>query len=438
MSVPQKLLVVSIDAMQQDDLPFARSLPGFAEIIERAAQADIEGVFPSVTYPCHTSQITGLGPAKSGIHANLQFQPFAEKMEWFQSADLLKVESIFDVAKRAGRSTAAVSWPVTAFAENIDTLIPEIFSPQLFDGLEDQYRQTTNAHSFEKYALPNLHLIDPDPNKKYFAFVNAVSSLILRHERPDVMFVHLVELDKARHLAGTYGAHVEDTLRQVDETLQSYLQALRDNGDLENTNIVLVSDHGHVDATQSTTLNRIFLDEGLIRRSDDGKLESYDIMSLSTGYSAQLFLADDITPERRAEVESVLERIVATPEYRIEHFWTADETREKFGLDGDFEWVVAGEEGVMMGENWDSRPVALQGDPDGPVYIGMHGHLPHQGGQPIFIAAGPAFVPGATTGRRNMLDEAPTFAKAIDLELADAEGTAIDELLVDSSASSRN
>lgn len=429
--MPHKLLVVSVDAMHTDDIPFARTLPAFAQILERAAVAEIEGIYPSVTYPNHTAQTTGCPPARSGIFNNLQFQPGkGEASEWFWDARAIRVPTLFDVATAAGLTVAAVQWPVTAHAKNIDWLVPEIASPQVFAGLEDQYLRTTNAASLERYILPNLdRVLRKEPKHNYFPFVNHVSEQILRHERPDMMLVHLVEVDSARHKGGSYGPHVEQALREVDATLGSYLRALTDTGDLERTNIVLVSDHGHIDTEQHTNLNTIFRDRGFLRTDATGALLDYDVICLGAGLSGQLFLSERITPERRAAVEHLLAEIEASPEYRIEKIWTAEETARDYGLDGPFEWVVESEPGVVVGMLWDRRPVVRRGEPDFPAVIGNHGHAPRHGGQPVLIAAGPDFVPGADAGRRSMLDEAPTFAALLDLELPHAEGVVLRELL---------
>ncbi|GAA4427194.1 ectonucleotide pyrophosphatase/phosphodiesterase [Georgenia halophila] len=431
MSAPDKLLVVSVDAMHFDDIPFAKTLPAFARILEKAAVAEIEGIYPSVTYPNHTAQTTGCPPATSGIFNNLQFQPgLGDGSEWFWDAGLIKVPTIFDAGTRAGLTTAAVQWPVTAKERSIDWLVPEITSPQVFAGLEDQYRQTTNEQTLERYILPNLDLVETDRKKgKYFAFVNAVSEQILRTEQPDMMFVHLVEVDTARHAGGSYGAHVHDALREVDATLGTYLAALEETGNLERTNIVLVSDHGHVDIEQHTNLNTVFKERGFLRVDEHDRLVDYDVFCLGAGLSGQLFLGEDVTPARRAEVEDLLDEIEADPRYRIEKFWTTEEARRDYGLGGPFEWVVESEPGVIVGMLWDRRPIVLAGESDDPGPVGAHGHAPRHGGQPVFLASGPAFVPGADAGRRSMLDEAPTFAAVLGLDLPDAEGAAMSELL---------
>lgn len=430
-TVPHKLLVVSVDAMHHDDLPFARTLPAFSRILEQAAVAEIEGVYPSVTYPNHTAQTTGCPPARTGIFNNLQFQPGrGDASEWFWDARAIRVPTIFEAAHAAGLTVAAVQWPVTANERHVDWLVPEIASPQVFDGLEDQYRRTTNAASLERYVLPNLHLVDVTGRKpRYYAFVNHVAEQILRHERPDVMFVHLVEVDSARHAGGAHGPHVEQALREVDATLGTFLDALADTGDLGRTNIVLVSDHGHLDTEQHTNLNTIFVERGLVRIDEAGRLLDYDVLCLGAGLSGQLFLAEGITPGRRAEVEALLAEIEATPEYRIERIWTAEETARAHGLDGPFDYVVESEPGVVVGMLWDRRPVVRRGDDDFPPVLGNHGHAPRHGGQPLFVATGPDIAPGIDLGRRSMLDEAPTFAALLGVDLPHAEGTVLHELL---------
>jgi len=77
MTSPHKLLVVSVDAMHVDDIPFARTLPAFAQILERAV-AEIEGIYPSVTYPNNTAQTTGL-PAGSERHRQQPPVPARER-----------------------------------------------------------------------------------------------------------------------------------------------------------------------------------------------------------------------------------------------------------------------------------------------------------------------------------------------------------------------
>ncbi|EWS79588.1 hypothetical protein BF93_12890 [Brachybacterium phenoliresistens] len=436
MPEPRPLLLVSVDAMHTDDIPFARTLPSFARILERAAVAEIEGVYPSVTYPNHTAQITGCGPATTGVFNNLRFQPGrGDASDWFSEASAIRVPTLLDAAKAAGMVTAAVQWPVTVGAESADWLVPELAGARFRQGdLLEHFRGATNAASLERYVAPNLDLVGTHPAGLFFPFVGRVAAQILREQRPDVLLVHYVEVDSARHRHGTYGPHVEESLREVDAHLAGLLEALDAADGAEQANIVLVSDHGHIDVEQHTNLNRVFADRGLLRVDESGALVDYDVICLGAGLSGQLFLADGLAPERFAEVEMLLAEIEADSQYRIERIWTSDETRRDYGLDGPFAWVVESEPGVIVGQAWDRRPVVRRGDEDFPALKGAHGHAPRHGGQPVLIAAGPAFESGADLGRRSMLDIAPTLARVLGLELPDAEGAVLAELLADAPA----
>ena len=112
--------------------------------------------------------------------------------------------------------------------------------------------------------------------------------------------------------------------------------------------------------------------------------------------------------------------------------------RRQYGLDGPFTWVVESEPGVAVGTPWNRRPVSVPGDADFPEgVVGSHGHAPRHGGQPVFIANGPAFVGGLDLGRRSILEEAPTFAAVLGLDLPDAPLPAMADVLVSTSSDPR-
>ena len=58
-----------------------------------------------------------------------------------------------------------------------------------------------------------------------------------------------------------------------------------------------------------------------------------------------------------------------------------------------------------------------------------HGHHPTVGPQPVFLAYGPDVKPGVVLETGLVIDEAPTFARMLGLELPDAEGHPIEEIL---------
>jgi predicted AlkP superfamily pyrophosphatase or phosphodiesterase len=48
----------------------------------------------------------------------------------------------------------------------------------------------------------------------------------------------------------------------------------------------------------------------------------------------------------------------------------------------------------------------------------------------MFMAKGPGIRPGVVLEKRDIIDEAPTFAKVLGLSLPEADGVPIDEILL--------
>ena len=66
-----KLFVFMIDALCEFDVSYMRTLPNFGSILERGALVEeMLPVYPSFTYPCHVSIMTGCYPDRHGIPHN--------------------------------------------------------------------------------------------------------------------------------------------------------------------------------------------------------------------------------------------------------------------------------------------------------------------------------------------------------------------------------
>ena len=424
----QRLLVISVDAMEDVDAKFARTLPSFARILEGCAQAQIRSVFPTLTYPAHSAQITGCPPAQSGVFNNVLMQPGINHPDWFWDYSFLNVPTILDAAHGVGRRVAAVQWPVTAKAP-FEIVVPEVGNVDSTGGLEETMRNACSARGFELFERHRERIIT-EPKTNHGPFAAAVGADILREDHPDVMLIHFVELDSARHMYGPTGPHVNAALETIDQRLGVLLAGLDDSGYAEQTNIIIVSDHGQLETIQHTNLNILFRDRGFLRTDADNNLLDWDIYLHSSGLSGQIFMQEGLSAQRLREIEDLFEEIVAEPNYRIREIFSAAKARKRYGLDGPFSWVVESEPGVIVGGALDRRVVVRRQDEDFRGYLGNHGHHPTQGNQPVFFAKGPAFVPEADGGRRQIIEEAPTFAKVIGVELPTATGTAMNDLLI--------
>ena len=126
------LVVVSIDGLRPDYVTKAQQhgakLPNLTRFLLEGVFAEgVSGVIPTVTYPSHTTLVTGVWPAKHGIFANTTFDPLQKNYQgWYWYAEDIRVPTLWDAARAAGRTTASIQWPVTVGAK-ITWNIPELW-----------------------------------------------------------------------------------------------------------------------------------------------------------------------------------------------------------------------------------------------------------------------------------------------------------------------
>src|SRR5690606_20705854 len=89
---------------------------------------------PSLTYPCHTSILTGNHVGRHGITHNVQVEVGRRDLPAFNQRSSIQCDTLLDAAGRQGRSTCSLSWPVTGGAD-FDLNMPMIV-PMYYDGPE--------------------------------------------------------------------------------------------------------------------------------------------------------------------------------------------------------------------------------------------------------------------------------------------------------------
>ena len=68
-------IIVSFDALSSRDLIDLKHLPGFQRLKENSSYClNVSSVYPSLTYPCHTSISTGMYPKNHGVESNTLLQ----------------------------------------------------------------------------------------------------------------------------------------------------------------------------------------------------------------------------------------------------------------------------------------------------------------------------------------------------------------------------
>ena len=82
-------------------------------------------VYPSFTYPCHVSIMTGCYPDRHGIPHNEMVQAGVHPVPWYTKRGMVKKKFFAEYAKEAGYTTCLINWPVSAGAD-VDLNLPMI------------------------------------------------------------------------------------------------------------------------------------------------------------------------------------------------------------------------------------------------------------------------------------------------------------------------
>ena len=124
----KRLIVISLDALGSTDFEMFSQLPNFKKFIDHAAFCrQVRSVYPSLTYPAHTTIVTGRPPAEHGIVNNILIQPERSSPDWFWQRKYIQGTTLYDEALKKGMQVAALLWPVTAKSD-ITWNLPEIFA----------------------------------------------------------------------------------------------------------------------------------------------------------------------------------------------------------------------------------------------------------------------------------------------------------------------
>lgn len=427
----QKLIVLSADALVYEDVEQLRNMPNYKKYLEGGCRVKkVRSIYPTITYPCHTTMRTGVWPEKHGVFGNLELEPGTERVTWKWYQKSVKWdEDIFKAAKRAGLTTCSIFWPMTGNNTDIDYLIDECW-PLQGEGFDREvYRKSGSSE--EMLDIMESQWQDcksrSHPGQDEF-LMRCAREVILRHQ-PDLLVVHPGNVDKYRHQNGVFNDRVSKGVEEVDSFIGTLMKAVEDAGLSDCTNFVLTSDHGQIDIKRVMAPNVLLTDAGLIDVDENGKIVNWKAYCHSGGTSAIVYLKNPGDEETYNKAWEVLKKAEEEGIYGFRKVFTEAEAREKYHLGGDFAFVLE-TDGFTSFRDSAVRPMMTTYDLSDYRYgKATHGHVPEFGPQPIFSAKGPAFRENVTIETANLVDEAPTFAKVLGMELRHADGRVLEEFL---------
>ncbi len=427
----RKLVVISNDALVTEDIEYLKTKPVFQELLNKGTWIKkVKTIYPSITYPCHTSMITGCFPDKTHLYNNEVDQWGDPSWVWERKYNHAK--TLIDAAKEKGLTTANVFWPVLGNDPNIDFNIPEYWSQSASDPLTDALkRMGTSDKVIKEIVEPNLYYIEGHqrvhPYCDEFVF-SCARDMILKYQ-PDVLFVHPAGIDGLRHQKGVFNEYVTEQLDYTYYWIEKIVRAIKEVGEWENTDFILASDHGQMDIMRWCHPNILLANAGLIKLDKDNNTLEARAYIKAVGGSAQVFISDPNDKEAYDLTYKVFSDAVKSGLYGFERIYTREECQKEERLSGDFAFVLESESRTAFG--W---------EPFGPYYTSYdlsdyrtgqatHGYNPKKGPQPSMIMIGPDFKEGAVIENCHNVDIAPTVAHIFGLDMPDVDGKVLKDAL---------
>jgi predicted AlkP superfamily pyrophosphatase or phosphodiesterase len=423
---PNHVILISVDGMPPDYYTAPEKLglrvPTLTMMKQGGAYADgMEGVYPTVTYPNHTTMVTGLRPAAHGIVQNRIFEAPSEPQTryWYWYAKALKAETLWTVAKKAGLTTAAVGWPVTVGAD-INYNLPEIYDPKENPPTWNWAAKNSTPGLLEKALGPDLKK-DSSVDER----LTTVSEFIIKNHRPNLLLLHLIELDEAHHRNGPRTKSGIETAEREDGYIHRIVEATKQAGIFEKTTFFVVSDHGFADINKRFSPNVVLAKEGLITLDETGKATAWKAAAWPSGGSCPIMLKDANDKETEAKVIAIFSRLAKQENSPIKQIVARAELRKMEAVPQAALMLEA-----AVGYSFDDTLTGAEVRGSGETYKGTHGYLPTD---PRMRASLIIYGPGAHSGSKlplaRTIDLAPSIASLLKLKLPRPEGKPFKELL---------
>ncbi|MBI5772828.1 MAG: alkaline phosphatase family protein [Verrucomicrobia bacterium] len=431
---PARLVVlISVDGLAHyyfDD-PKAE-MPTIRELAATGARAQMmRASMPSVTWPNHTTLVTGTHPAKHGVIGNNYFSRAKNESvplipdPFFNKEEIVKSPTIYDVAKAAGLRTAAIIWPASRGAKTLDWTVPDCFSNSLWQA----YGTPKLLAEFKAAGIPYEKQEEwcktgkgEERDKMYVQMFNHV----VRNHRPHVGLLHLVEVDHVEHAKGPQSPEAYAAVKFADDRVREVWDNLKKTFPGKAT-LIVASDHGFFRYQQSIQPNVLLKKEGLLQL-EGTKIAHAKVRALGQGGGCFLYVLDHANREKHiARLTKLFQKVegidVVIPPSDFKKYGLADPKRDANMAD----LMLSAKEGYSFSDTAAGEIIVT---PKTDAVKGTHGYNQFQPRMHAsFVAWGAGIKPGSTLGTISNTDVAPTMAALLGLEMQDVDGRVLKEIL---------
>ncbi len=399
-----KVILISLDgfpaqALDDPKLP----IPTLRKLMRNGIHGPMTSINPTVTWPNHTTMVTGVLADQHGLLANgtivrgsdgIKVEPYIEKVK------MVHAPTVYDAAHAAGLTTAQVDWVAIEKAPTITWAFREWASA---DGPLEKEMLAKGAiapSDLEGFTKANILFRDQ-------IWTRAGEYLIQTH-KPDLLLFHLLTLDSEHHAYGPNTLAGRTAMAFVDSCVEKLVNAVQAAGIADRTTFFVVSDHGFKAYTKQVRANLALKEAGL---GDKAHV-------LPEGGTAFVYVSEDaLIPRVRAALTGVegIDRVIGVDEFPALGLPTPDKDPQ-FG-----QLLLSAKNGYSFSSSTGGPVTAAV-----PQTGGSHGYLASDPDMnPIFIASGYRVAAQGKMGTVSNLDIAPTIAKLLRVSLPSAKGKAI-------------
>lgn len=367
----QHVVLISIDGFRPDFyLEDKWPAPNLQEMAKSGARSlGVTGVFPSVTYPSHTTIITGRTPLNHGIYYNAPFEPTGQTGRWYWESELIQVPTLWDGVRAAGLKSASFIWPVSVNAP-IDYNLPEFWSLEEGFGRIEPMRKMENPKGLLAEMELNVlgKLNERTFNGDYLNREDRIGEMagyVLETYKPNLITLHLIATDHFQHMEGRDGPMVRKSLAATDRAIGKIIEAADRAGILDQTTFIVTGDHGFVNIHSSISPNVWLVEAGLMENQEDRG--DWKAAFHTSGASAFLHLKDKNDTATLEKVKTILANL---PENQKKLFSVVDRKElDQVGADPNAALALAPIQGISF------SPTS-QGSVLKPAKGGTHGFYP--------------------------------------------------------------
>jgi arylsulfatase A-like enzyme len=430
----QHVVLITIDGFPAYMLADPKlSVPNIRKLAQSGAMAEgMRPANPTVTWPNHTTLVTGLRADQHGVLYNgvlvrgapgapVKVDPRRDKSE------LVAVPTIVDRFHDSGLSTAAIDWPCTRNSKSLDIDFPD--SPEPL------------SHSTPEFVRLMVERgILPDGKDATFSGMNGpardevwtrAACLAIEEKKPNFLLLHLLNTDGIHHRYGPQSTASLTALALADTFVGRVVDALEAAGIRKNTTIIVAADHGFAVSTNILQPNVLLKKAGLLEVDAKNQIIRARAQVVPEGGTGMLYLTNPETKE--ADLKKVLEilggksemlEILTPDQYASEGLPSPGANPHMADLtliarDG---YCVSGS---AAGDEFLAHP-GLQ------TNLGYHGYVASNSKMnAIFVASGRGIKQGAKLGVIENVDVAPTIAHLLGQPLPQSAGKILSEILAE-------